>query len=426
MRKRRLIAWILVGLAVLGGAIGVAVYRAIGTFPVPIPATLKGEQGGALVALERTGKYPAFVAQYILDSVELPDPIDVTYGITLYRVQYRTTNHDGAPVVASGLVALPSGRGLNSVVMYLHGTSAYRRIAPSQSGLGEGMLMAAAAAGTGHVLVAPDYVGLGEGRGMHPYMHAKTTATTCIDFLRAAAGVVEHVHGRWPTRLYVMGFSQGGHAALVVHRELEALADPRFEVMASAPIAGPFYLREISFPQALTGEAKSHPFYLAYIANAYAAVYSQPPESILKAPYAATLPPLFDGDHEPSVIAAAMPEDPRDLFRADFLDAYSQGKSHWFLDALAENNVGNWVPRAPVRAYFGESDVDVLPEEARRAEADMKPLGADLTAICVGPYDHNGSALRAIPQALRWFTRLAAKRPADSPHVPLEVHPAAK
>ena len=269
MRVRKILCGVLLALIVLTGAVGIAAYRAVGTFAVAIPESLKGDQPGALVTVERIGKYPRFAVQYILNTVDLPEPIDVAYGITLYRVQYRTTNYDGSVVVASGLVAVPNGSVLNSVVVYHHGTNAERRTAPSQRGLGEGVFIAAATAGTGNVLVAPDYIGLGESRAVHPYMHAKTTASTSIDFLHAARALVEHLRGKWPTSLYLMGFSQGGHATFAVQRDLEKLHDPRFEVKASAPIAGPFHLREVSFPQALTGETDSHAFYLAYIANSY-------------------------------------------------------------------------------------------------------------------------------------------------------------
>jgi hypothetical protein len=158
------------------GTVAIAAYRALGTFPVEISESLKGDKSGALVAVERTGKYPRFAMQYLLDSVDLPRPIHVTYGITLYRVQYRTRNYDGSVVVASGLVALPNRSDLNSVVIYHHGTTGQRHAAPSQPGLGEGVLIAAATSGMGHVLVAPDYIGLGESRVTHPYMYVREDA----------------------------------------------------------------------------------------------------------------------------------------------------------------------------------------------------------------------------------------------------------
>ena len=182
---------------------------------------------------------------------------------------------------------------------------------------------------------------------------------------------------------------------------------------ASAPVAGPFHLREVSFPQALTGKTQSHALYLAYVANSYSQIYHRPLESLLAAPYVETVPALFDGSHTPEEIMAALPADPRKLFNSGFLDAYDKGKPHWFLAALEENSVAAWTPVAPVRIYYGDDDVDVNPEEARRTQAEMRQRGADVTAISVGPGDHNASALRAIPMAIRWFAELTNKKSAD-------------
>ena len=337
---------------------------------IAIPESVKGNEPGGLVAVERISKYPAFVAQFLLDSVNLPERIQLTYGTTFYRVTYRTTNHDGSLVVASGLVALPNGHEPDRVVVYHHGTIVERRTAPSESRVSEGVLVAVATAGTGGVLVAPDYIGLGESRAMHPYMYAKTTSSTSIDCLHAARTLVEHLRGGWPAPLYLMGFSQGGHATFAVQRELEKSHDPRFKVQGSAPIAGPFRLREISFPQALLGKTTSDTLYVAYIANSYSQVYRQPLKSIVAAPYAETVPVLFDGDHTIEEIAAALPTDPRKVFNAEFLDDYDKGKPHWFLNALKENDVDAWTPVAPVRIYYGDDDLDVPP----RRRAMWKPI----------------------------------------------------
>jgi len=412
MRKKKILIALLVTLLVLTSAAGITLYRALGTFTVPLPAKLREESPGGLVSVQRTGDYPRFAVQSILNSVDLPEPLQVTHGITLYRVQYRTTNYDGSAVFASGLVALPHGEAMTSVVVYHHGTNAERRTAPSQPGLGEGTLIASAAAGTGHILLAPDYIGLGESRAIHPYMVSKATVSTSIDFIHAARSFITFLQGKCPESLYLMGFSQGGHAAFAVQRALEKLHDPQLQVRACAPIAGPFHVREISFPQAMTGQTTSHAFYLAYLALAYAHVYDHSLRSILASPYLEELPPLYDGDHTTEQISRALPANPRDLFVPEFLEAYDAGRPHWFLDALTENDVCDWTPLAPVRIYYGEQDLDVLPAEALRAEAEMKPRGADIQALSVGPYTHDASVLRAVPRALRWFTELAQTTPA--------------
>ena len=266
--------------------------------------------------------------------------------------------------------------------------------------------MAALVAGTGHILLAPDYLGLGESHAIHPYMHVKTTVDTCVDFLKASHALLQQLHQDWPPRLFLMGFSQGGHSTLAVQRELEKLGDPRFNVKAAASVAGAFQLRDISFPQALTGVTPSHVFYLAYMTNAYTSIYGHPIASVLEKPYAETVPVLFDGNHEIDEIVAGLPASPRDLFVPEFLAAYDNGTAHWLLDAISQNDVEDWTPRAPVRLYYGENDVDVLPEEARRGESALKSRGAAVTALSVGPYDHNTSFLYAMPLVMQWFSEL--------------------
>ena len=406
MTRRKALLTAALVTAATASALAFAAYRAVGTFPVALPITALDSGPGGLVAAERIGAYPRVALQTLLDRAGLPDPVTVANGATLYRLRYRTTNHDGAPVVASGLVALPNTRAPRSAVAYFHGTNAQRNSAPSQKTSQEGLLATALVSGAGHLLLAPDYIGLGESRDVHPYLHTTTTVETCVDLLKASHGLLGALGTPWPESLYLMGFSQGGHATLAVQRALEKLEDPRFTVAASAPVAGPFNLRDISFPQALTGQTDSHVYYLAYLASAYAAVYEQPIDSLLAKPYADTVPVLFDGDHESDFISTALPENPRELFVPEFLAACDNGTAHWFLDALAENSIRDWTPKAPVKIYFGEDDVDVLPEEARSAERELRGRGADVTAVSVGPWDHNTSILRAVPLALKWFATL--------------------
>jgi hypothetical protein len=131
MKVRRVLIWTALVLVVLAGAVAPTAYRALGTFAVKVPESLKGDHAGAIVAVERTGKYPRFVVQRILNSVDLPERINVTSGITTYRLRYRTTNYDDTPVVASALVGLPNRSVSTSVSVgpVSHNVSAMHAIA---------------------------------------------------------------------------------------------------------------------------------------------------------------------------------------------------------------------------------------------------------------------------------------------------------
>tara|TARA_R110002073_G_scaffold189196_2_gene348061 strand:- start:78 stop:965 length:888 start_codon:yes stop_codon:yes gene_type:complete len=294
--------------------------------------------------------------------------------------------------------------------MYFHGTSAQRNSAPSSKGLGEGLLVSAAVNGMGSLLVAPDYIGLGQSYDFHPYLHTETVVSTSLDMLKASRKLVSIMGVEWPGALFLLGFSQGGHATFAVQRELESMTNPEFQVTASAPIAGAFQLRNISFPQALTGLTDSHEFYLGYMASAYSVIYNQRLNTILIDSYAEAIYPVYDGEHSTEEIAAVLPELPIEMFQQEFLDQYYGGESNWFLEELAQNQVFDWTPKAPVRVYYGESDLDVSPQEALDAAASMAKRGSDIMAISVGPLDHDESALASIPIALAWFRELDSSR----------------
>jgi hypothetical protein len=110
---------------------------------------------------------------------------EARYGVDAYRVVYRTSDVTGRATTASSLAVLPrtGDRGLRPAV-WLHGTQSYRGDAPSVS---ECCDRAAAVlfAALGYAATAPDYLGLGEGPGFHPYFHAATMVSASVDALRA-------------------------------------------------------------------------------------------------------------------------------------------------------------------------------------------------------------------------------------------------
>ncbi len=391
-------------------SLAIFVFLSIKTVEIEVPQSLRGNAPGDIVRVHRIGNYPAFAMRYVLGTVETTDPIDLNSGAVLYRLEYLTTQFNGKLVTASGLVSIPRNKLADSTVMYFHGTSAQRNSAPSSKGLGEGLLVSAAVNGMGSLLVAPDYIGLGQSYDFHPYLHTETVVSTSLDMLKASRKLVSIMGVEWPGALFLLGFSQGGHATFAVQRELESMTNPEFQVTASAPIAGAFQLRNISFPQALTGLTDSHEFYLGYMASAYSVIYNQRLNTILIDSYAEAIYPVYDGEHSTEEIAAVLPELPIEMFQQEFLDQYYGGESNWFLEELAQNQVFDWTPKAPVRVYYGESDLDVSPQEALDAAASMAKRGSDIMAISVGPLDHDESALASIPIALAWFRELDSSR----------------
>lgn len=324
--------------------------------------------------------------------------------VDCYRVRYWSTDPHGHPVRASGLLALPADRRLRGVVSYQHGVSTLRGDVPSALNV-EGLVAAAVLGGDGFAVVAPDYQGLGDSPPPHPFLHAGAEAAD-------VRGLLEATRAYLPSHLprYLVGFSQGGHASLSALHVLEREAGEDKEVRAGGgPLAGvvliaaALNLRTTGLHSALDGTAAHASLFLGYAAVGFAHAYAQPLDSLMPAARATELQRLFDGTHDTSSILAALPTIPRELFDARFLSAWAEDRPHWFLDALAANEVRRWRPRTPVLFLYGERDEMVAPSESLTVANEMRAQGADVEARSVGAVQHADSVRLAIPVLLNWL-----------------------
>jgi acetyl esterase/lipase len=150
----------------------------------------------------------------VVDSERLPRELWPSAAADASRIVYLGVGYDGRPRRVGGSVFLPAcappERGW-PVVSYAHGTTGLsERCAPSRTGLSRlerahvDRWLAA-----GHVVAATDYEGL-DALGPHPYFNGEAVADDVIDVVRAARRLDDRVGDSWR----VVGFSQGGHAAL--------------------------------------------------------------------------------------------------------------------------------------------------------------------------------------------------------------------
>ena len=94
---------------------------------------------------------------------------------------------------------------------------------------------------------------------------------------------------------------------------------------------------------------------------------------------------------------ASLPSRPRAVLRADVVQAMLANRDHPFWLAARDNDATDWVPRAPLRMYYGGADRDVPPQNALTAESRMRANGAHaVAAVNVGAsLDHGGAVLPA-------------------------------
>ncbi len=138
----------------------------------------------------------------------------------------------------------------------------------------------------------------------------------------------------------------------------------------------------------------------------YATRYGHPLATAFTPKYARMVPELFDTPHDGDAIAAALPANPRALFTQETLDAIDGKGRHWLVDALAQNELGDWKAKAPIRLYYGSKDVDVTPEESVLTARQMAARGSDIHAVNVGPNGHLESIGAAVPLVVRWLQEL--------------------
>ncbi|MGW6060724.1 lipase [Streptomyces sp. NPDC055189] len=339
------------------------------------------------------------------------------HGVVAYRLVYRTVDPHGQPTTASGLFVLPlnSERRLRAV-SFAHGTGSHKDDSPSMQRAEFVSAPVIAHAAAGAAAVAPDYLGLGKGPGLHPWMDIDSETTASLDMLRAARAFAPRTGHVLEREVMVTGFSQGASAALGLGRALEAGEDRWFRLGALAPVSGAYDFGGAELPALLEGrlEPKSSVLYAAYTLVAFNRlhhIYDSPAE-VFRAPYDGTVEALFDGAHTgeqlmrgtPGALDELLTEHGRELL------AHPTGP---LAEALRATDAvcTNWAPRAPVRLYMATGDEQAATDNTEHCQAALRRKGVDAPVVDLGDVDyqrsrHLGSNVAATSAIVRWFGEL--------------------
>ncbi|AYF79462.1 lipase [Nocardia yunnanensis] len=366
---------------------------------------------GRLVTAEHLRAYSRDEVSALLQSNEF-DSGTARFGVDTYRLTYDTIGADGRATTASGLLALPLDDHTDltdlTTVAFEHGTQPTKAAAPSVAGDGGDVAATLTYASAGFAGVAPDYLGLGLGPGPHPYLDIPSETTASLDMLRAARAHVQTLGRRLRGEVDIVGFSQGGPAALGLVRALQANADKDFHPNAVASIAGPLAIRAAELPALFDGtlDPGEGSFYTSYLLVSWNRLHGlyRAPSEVFQAPYDTTLEQLFDGTHPFEDIVKGLAPDIEHLLTPHGLDLL-RNPTGPFADALAvaDSTCSDWTPHLPVRLYTGSADRDVAPANSAACLTALRGHGVDAQLTDVGPVDHSGSGKRGTAQAVRWF-----------------------
>jgi pimeloyl-ACP methyl ester carboxylesterase len=337
-------------------------------------------------------------------------PFPLPYPVATYRLAYQTVDPHGDPVDASALLALPMGAvGPLPLLSYQHGTAVLDSDAPSEQQGSDGYLSSLVMAAAGYAVVAPDYLGFGDSEGLHPFVHGRSSATVVVDAIRAARAWLASNAVDMSGDLFLAGYSEGGYVTMTAQREIETRHAAELPLTAVAPMAGPYSLSEVMMEGFIAAEPVASPYYYAYTVLAYQQVYglAESNQALFAEPYAGTVPPLFDGQHDSGELNAAMPPVPADMLDPTLLAQIRANPDHPFRLALQVNDAFRFVPGTPTRLYHCTGDDRVPFGNSQRAYDYFTANGAaSVELVPLGFGDHEACAVPALLAAKAWFDSL--------------------
>ena len=319
-------------------------------------------------------------------------PFAPGYDVAAYRIEYLTSDVDGLPIVASGLVAVPvkpAGR-RSPVLGWSHGTIFHDAEAPTNHATPDELGIAFAS--LGFVVVAPDFVGYGSSKGaVHPYLLADPTAAAGVDFLSAARtwrrrnGVADN------GQLFLSGYSEGGYAAMAAHRQLQASGSPHLrQLLAAVTGSGPYDVLS-TCDGVLDLVRDEQPLLAALITP-----------GLLRFLGTSVRERVRD-----TMLKYLLPSDADVRFDVRFIDRYLADDENLIAQY---HDVHDWKPERPVRLFHGRDDRTVAYKVSVSTLKEMQSHGAgalvSLTDCTAQPAGH----LECVPQYLGFLlTQLAGQ-----------------
>lgn len=349
----------------------------------------------------------------LLKSEEIKAPA----GARAWRVMYASRAWDGRPAAVTGVIVAPAARAKapRPVLAWAHGTTgAARGCAPSLApDPARSFLQRGGAANNpvdvgvpyledfiarGYVVTATDYQGQG-GPGAHQYLVGETAARGVLDSVRAARALRA---ARAGTEVAVLGWSQGGHAALFAAETAPAYA-PELTIRGVATLAPSATIMSPVVNQMFRGGTP----HVYGIVRGYAAAYGLPTADLLSDRGRE----LVDASGEGCIL---------EVFKrvgqskAPGVVADVTAIPGW-PEALARNQAGLRRSPAPVLVVHGTADNIVPPGSTQLYQARACAAGARLEVDWIEGGDHRSIMAAGKDRILGWIDARMRGEAASAP-----------
>lgn len=338
----------------------------------------------------------------------------VSSGVNVYKVTYRSVVFDDE-IEASGLICVPDAEGDYPVICFHNGTNTVHANAPSVSPLSFLYQMIEVVSSLGYIVVFPDYPGFGESADIpHPYLLAEPTIRCVTDMLFAVKETsgYEFPGVRALNEFYLMGYSQGGWAALLLHKTIELDYNDDFNLKGSVCGAGPYNLN-LLMENILGQSTYPMPVYIGYIINAYKEYNSFSIDvcDILNEPYCLRLGSLFEGNLSSGQINDQLTTSVTELFTSEFRAGYATGSEYSTVrQALADNSISPWRTGIPVYLIHGSADDHVSPLATENMYSEMIQAGTSESTCIKEILQGAGHSNGVVPAMLKGLAFIISLR----------------
>ncbi|GGK56231.1 alpha/beta hydrolase family protein [Rufibacter glacialis] len=332
----------------------------------------------------------------------------INYDVEFFRIVYNTT-YKGSPIQASGLLCIPKNTPAPpALISAQHGTIFEDDDAPSA--FPEGFSGFELFGAVGYITAIPDYIGYGVSKDIvHPYYDETHTALAVVDMLKAVRFYLDRENIATNDNLFLVGYSEGGYATLAAQKEIEANQSHDLDLTAVAAGAGGYDITTMLNTIA-TVPTYAEPSFLPLILHGYNVTYgwNRPYTDFFQAPYAAKIPGLLDGTKDREEINRELTTSMAALFNPTFYANLRNPSGELVLkQAVANNSLLDWVPRAPTRLYHGTNDEAVFYQTSVTTYNQFRAAGAtNVTLIPIPGGMHRTSIEPMFLDALPWIQSL--------------------
>lgn len=381
--------------------------------PVPGNVTLPQDKGRVMGCVVGRKMTPAALAAEPTVNGEGITPLG---GAAEYVVQYISEGPRGTPRRVTAYFTVPTDTpGPFPLVSFGHGTTG---LAP---GCGITSIntfvdyIRYPLAAKGYASVATDYQNLGVADGVHPYAVGQGEADNLLDAIRAAHALNQVAGGNVLTdEVFLLGHSQGGHAALFAHQFYDVQNTRLLGSVAVAPAFGIFYglTQTVSVPTAATNQFTG--FYMM-ILYGHAAYWGIPLADWLTPDAAQRIPTLAQTQCSSDFINSVDTQwaTNADVFTPAFMSAAATcqfdgaacpGFQPW-ADRLYASVPGYFTSDVPVLMLYGGQDTIVSSLSMACIQAGLRLSNTHVDTCYYPSEDHITVGLLPFQDALNWMAQ---------------------